>query len=130
MQLSFYFPDPPLRDRRGRCGAIRLLFTKKLAPGSGDTQGDSLLQKLLGFTLKFLTYYEFHLSPAQHGGALTGVKRELSSPVRKRISPRWAGASFAFTRGELQSGLCSLRQVTEVKLGRVRSNSGWVTSEA
>ena len=33
-------------------------------------------------------------------------------------------------RGEWQSGLYSLRQVTEVKLGRVRSNSGWVTSGA
>ena len=33
-------------------------------------------------------------------------------------------------RGEWPSGLYSLRQVTEVKLGRVRSNSGWVTSEA
>ena len=31
---------------------------------------------------------------------------------------------------EWPSGLYSLRQVTEVKLGRVRSNSGWVTSEA
>ena len=30
---------------------------------------------------------------------------------------------------EWPSGLYSLRQVTEVKLGRVRSNSGWVTSE-
>ena len=33
-------------------------------------------------------------------------------------------------RGEWLSGLYSLRQVTEVKLGRVRSNSGWVTLEA
>ena len=33
-------------------------------------------------------------------------------------------------QGEWPSGLCSIRQVTEVKLGRVRSNSGWVTSEA
>ena len=32
-------------------------------------------------------------------------------------------------RGEWPSGLNSFRQVTEVKLGRVRSNSGWVTSE-
>ena len=32
-------------------------------------------------------------------------------------------------RGDWPSGLYSLRQVTEVKLGRVRSNSGWVTSE-
>ena len=31
--------------------------------------------------------------------------------------------------GERPSGLYSLRQVTEVKFGRVRSNSGWVTSE-
>ena len=33
-------------------------------------------------------------------------------------------------RGEWPSGLDSLRQVTEVKLGRVRSDFGWVTSEA
>ena len=32
-------------------------------------------------------------------------------------------------RGEWPSGLYSLRQVTEVTLGRVRSDSGWVTSE-
>ena len=32
--------------------------------------------------------------------------------------------------GEWPSCLWSLRQVTEVKLGRVRSNSGWVTLEA
>ena len=37
------------------------------------------------------------------------------------------GPSF---RGEWPSGLYSLRQMTGVKLGRVRSNSGWVTSEA
>ena len=30
------------------------------------------------------------------------------------------------SRDEWPSGLYSLRQVTEVKLGRVRSNSGWV----
>ena len=33
-------------------------------------------------------------------------------------------------RGEWPSGLYSLRQVAEVKLGRVRSDFGWVTSEA
>ena len=33
-------------------------------------------------------------------------------------------------RGEWPSGLYSLRQVTEVKLGQVRSDSGWVTTEA
>ena len=31
--------------------------------------------------------------------------------------------------GEWPSGLYSLRQVTEVKLGRVRSDAGWVTTE-
>ena len=31
---------------------------------------------------------------------------------------------------EWPSGLYSLRQVTEVKLGRVRSDFGWVTTEA
>ena len=34
-----------------------------------------------------------------------------------------------FLQGEWPSGLYSLRQVTEVKLGRVRSYSGWVTTE-
>ena len=33
-------------------------------------------------------------------------------------------------RGEWPSGLYSLRQVTEVKFGRVRSDFGWVASEA
>ena len=33
-------------------------------------------------------------------------------------------------RGEWPSGLHSLRQVTEAKLGQVRSDFGWVTSEA
>ena len=33
-------------------------------------------------------------------------------------------------RGEWSSCLCSFRQVTEVKLSRVRSNSGRVTSDA
>ena len=32
--------------------------------------------------------------------------------------------------GKWPNGLSSFRQVTEVKLGQVRSNSGWVTSEA
>ena len=32
-------------------------------------------------------------------------------------------------RDEWPSGLYSLRQVTEVKLGRVRSDSRWVTTE-
>ena len=39
----------------------------------------------------------------------------------------WGGRLF--TRGEWPSGFYSLRQVTEVKLGRVRSDFGWVTSE-
>ena len=34
------------------------------------------------------------------------------------------------SRGEWPSGLYSLRQVTEVELGRVRSDFGWVTFEA
>ena len=47
-----------------------------------------------------------------------------------RCSPHaWVGFEAQNSRGEWPSGLYSLRQVTEVKLGRVRSNSGWVTSE-
>ena len=38
--------------------------------------------------------------------------------------------SHCISRGEWPSGLNSLRQVTEVKLGRVRSDFGWVTTEA
>ena len=33
-------------------------------------------------------------------------------------------------KGEWPSGLYSLHQVTDIKLGRVRSYSGWLTSEA
>ena len=32
--------------------------------------------------------------------------------------------------GEWPSGLNSFRQITEAKLGRMRSNSGWATLEA
>ena len=40
-------------------------------------------------------------------------------------------ATFASRlRSEWPSGLYSLRQVTQVKLGRVRSDFGWVTTEA
>ena len=38
--------------------------------------------------------------------------------------------NYSDLREEWTSGSYILRQVTEVKLGRVRSNSGWVTSEA
>ena len=38
--------------------------------------------------------------------------------------------SLASLRDEWPSGLYSVRQVTEVKLGVVRSDSGWMTSEA
>ena len=41
-----------------------------------------------------------------------------------------AGKMQEVLRGEWLSGLYSLRQVTEVKLVRVRSKFGWVTSEA
>ena len=48
-----------------------------------------------------------------------------------RVRGEWPtyGVSGRVLRGEWPSGLNSLRQVTEVKLGRVRSDSGWVTSE-
>ena len=39
-------------------------------------------------------------------------------------------AHARLNRGERLSGSYSLRQVTEVKLGRVRSDSGWATSKA
>ena len=35
---------------------------------------------------------------------------------------------ISYKLGEWPSGLYSVRQVTEVKLGRSRSNPGWVTS--
>ena len=43
------------------------------------------------------------------------------------FSSRIRGAN---QQGEWPSGLYSLCQVTEVKLGRVRSDFGWVTTEA
>ena len=41
-----------------------------------------------------------------------------------------ASLLIAPLQGAWPSGLYSLRQVTEVKLGRVRSDFGWVTTEA
>ena len=50
---------------------------------------------------------------------------------RKTLSPFWfVIKKFDDNQGEWPSGFYSLRQATEVKLGRVRSNSGWATSEA
>ena len=43
------------------------------------------------------------------------------------VEPTWARVSRP---GEWPSGLYSLRQVTEVKLGRMRSDFGSVTTEA
>ena len=37
---------------------------------------------------------------------------------------------YCYLQGEWPSGLYSVRQVTEVKLGRVRSDFGWMTDEA
>ena len=51
-----------------------------------------------------------------------------ASGTGKIIGMRFLGLTIS--RDEWPSGLYSLRQVTEVKLGRVRSNSGWVISEA
>ena len=50
---------------------------------------------------------------------------------QSRIYVRIRGEAYYLhhLRGEWPSGLNSFRQETEVKLGRVRSNSGWVTSE-
>ena len=51
--------------------------------------------------------------------------------IAKRSIQIITGLDYSVTAtGEWPSSLYSLRQVTEVKLGRVTSNSGWVTSEA
>ena len=59
------------------------------------------------------------LQPEQSGrvGSIPGRTHHLSVMTRG-------------LRGEWLSALYSLRQVTEVKLGRMRSDSGWVTLEA
>ena len=59
-----------------------------------------------------------------------GPKGPLPSPVNCCIyTATEVSGRIAVLRGEWPSGLYSLRQVTEVKLGRVRSDFGWVTSE-
>ena len=76
-------------------------------------------------------------SPANNGkGGRSRGKGKEEGPVLsfyfglpsyyKALVPRVA----VLKRGEWPSGLYSLRQVTEVKLGRVRSDFGWVTTEA
>ena len=47
-----------------------------------------------------------------------------------RISKFWNFPVSSIARGEWPSGLSSFRQVPEVKLGRVRSDSERVNSEA
>ena len=42
----------------------------------------------------------------------------------------WDLPTWVQMQGEWPSGLYSLRQVNEVKLGRVRSDFGWVTTAA
>ena len=46
------------------------------------------------------------------------------------VGPYVTYVTYGPLRGEWPSGLYSLRQVAEVKLGRVRSDFGWVTTEA
>ena len=53
-----------------------------------------------------------------------GRTKEMMGMCRKPLH-----ALSPTSPGEWPSGLYSLRQVTEVKLGRVRSDSGWVTTE-
>ena len=54
----------------------------------------------------------------------------VSGPIPNSYESPCKETRYQEMRGEWPNGLYSLRQVTEVKLGRVRSNSGWVTSEA
>ena len=64
------------------------------------------------------------------------LKRQDDGEYRSRKNTKSRpDSSDSFPRGEVMrgewpTGLYSLRQVTEVKLGRVRSDFGWVTSEA
>ena len=76
--------------------------------------------RLEGFTISYnyqMVLFVNHILPI-------GGIRVFEDSWSGICSPAWQ------YRGEWPSGLYSLRQVTEVKLGRVRSNSGWVTSEA
>ena len=62
---------------------------------------------------------------------VTGLMKTLEAT--RNGGPKSAsakGVTDGVLRGKWPSGLDSLRQVTEVNLGRVRSNSGWVTWEA
>ena len=50
--------------------------------------------------------------------------------IKVALHLRWLTSErWLYTKCEWPSGLYILRQVTEVKLGRVRSDSGWVTTE-
>ena len=56
-------------------------------------------------------------------------RKSLATATEKWIVITKIVIFIAMQIGEWPSGLYSLRQVTEVKLGRVRSDFGWVTSE-
>ena len=60
-----------------------------------------------------------------HPRGRMGVKTEQCERSLKSL-----GCLTGCSRGEWPSSLNCFRQVTEVQLGRVRSNSGWMTSKA
>ena len=88
--------------------------------------------------LRWLTTEKFQNNETVKGGCITS-KNKFKTRINNKL--RWLTSDINFKllhtgcpiahalRGEWPSGLYSLRQVAEVKLGRVRSDFGWVTSE-
>ena len=79
-------------------------------------------RKISGFSRQGMFYCSFR----------TCFRLLLSKGLAQWHNARWLGLEQGLIalRGEWPSGLYSLRQVTEIKLGRVRSDFEWATSEA
>ena len=73
-----------------------------------------------------------HTSQGSGGGAAVPPSPTLKklNKIRLRREKNLDHVCTVPVWGEWPSGLSKFSQVTEVKLGRVRSNCGWVTSEA
>ena len=73
-----------------------------------------------------------HHFPTLVNGKAPSLRAEIFQLLKLGITTSTKAHSWhnSSSRGEWPSGLYSFRQVTEVKLGRVRSDFGWMTSVA
>ena len=100
---------------------FRKIVTAKLSSTGCSSQEDWVRANLV--KQKILIFEKTQRSAYQKNTFDTSEQIKIKSKQTEKAK------HYGWLRGEWPSGLYSLRQVTEVKLGRVRSDFGWVTSE-